>query len=429
MPNNQNQQYKDTLDLLRFQYGVDKIYSWSRINCFLEDKWTYFLKYVLKIKPDRADSIYGTLGTALHTQMEEFYTTNIDNKTMTTNFESAYIAAKEMFGRSFVYVNPNADEETKQACIAANEKLARKFVNSVKHFLTNVVKDEGLVECEKFYPCVLTDSKGKNYLIQCFIDFLNWKEDGKVDIIDYKTSTFYQNAKAEKLKRQLEFYALAFQQNENIPISDINLAWNFVKYIQVEYPQANGKFKSRRLERDEIGGVLNPESGMYKDGLQSALKTIFNNAKKFNLVGQYSEDEINEYLYEVGMSNSLDCLPEEVKKLFTFSNCLRPIEYNEAEKIVLEGFIVGTIKEIEHLEELYEQTKDENLWWQDVTYDDVYRLENLSEYSPRLHKPYQAYLQAKKEREEAGDTNPEIIGGSAFNKLWGAKANKQNTEE
>lgn len=46
MPNNQNQQYKDTLDLLRFQYGVDKIYSWSRINCFLEDKWTYFLKYV-----------------------------------------------------------------------------------------------------------------------------------------------------------------------------------------------------------------------------------------------------------------------------------------------------------------------------------------------------------------------------------------------
>lgn len=411
MPKNDNQ-----LDALKLQHGVDKVYSWSKISCFLEDKWTYFLKYVLHTKEDKPENIYLSLGTAVHSQMENFYLKNLSNAEMVENFKTSYDLARNMYGKNFVYIGDNLDEEARKKAEETNEKLARKFVMCCSHFLANVKKEEGMCECEKFYPCVITDANGKNYLIQCYIDFANWKSDGSVDIIDYKTSTFYDPKKAEKLKRQLEFYGVALSQNEGISCDKIHLAWNFIKYINVKYIQKNGKEKERRLERNDIGGHFDNE-GKLTGGLQAVVKSML---KELG----YTEDDAYEILVEFATTNSMSVLPQEIQDRFTFSNCILPIEFNEQEASLLEGFIIDTIKEIEMREEEYERTKDESLWWQDVSYEDVYRLENLSGYSPKLHKPYQEYLAKVKAREEEGQENPEIVGGSAFSKLWGSKTSE-----
>lgn len=50
------------------------------------------------------------------------------------------------------------------------------------------------------------------------------------------------------------------------------------------------------------------------------------------------------------------------------------------------------IHDFREKENEYKNTKDEMLFWQEVTDADAYRLATLSGYSRKLHKPYDAYL-------------------------------------
>ena len=54
--------------------------------------------------------------------------------------------------------------------------------------------------------------------------------------------------------------------------------------------------------------------------------------------------------------------------------------------------IIETIHDFREKEKEYKETKDEMLFWQDVTDADAYRLATLSGYSRKLHKPYDTYL-------------------------------------
>ena len=58
----------------------------------------------------------------------------------------------------------------------------------------------------------------------------------------------------------------------------------------------------------------------------------------------------------------------------------------------LKADIVDVIHDFRRREAEYIVTKDEMLFWQDVTDADAYRLATLSGYSRKLHKPYDAYL-------------------------------------
>ena len=57
--------------------GVNKLWSWSKINCFHTSPYEYYLKYIKKAKEDRADSIYVTTGGLAHNILEKFYTDEI----------------------------------------------------------------------------------------------------------------------------------------------------------------------------------------------------------------------------------------------------------------------------------------------------------------------------------------------------------------
>ena len=58
----------------------------------------------------------------------------------------------------------------------------------------------------------------------------------------------------------------------------------------------------------------------------------------------------------------------------------------------LKSDIADTIHEFRDKEKEYKETKDEMLFWQDVTDEDAFRLATLSGYSRALHKPYDDYL-------------------------------------
>lgn len=48
--------YKE-LQVLMKKEGVNRIWSWSKINCFHTSPYTYYLQYIKKVKEDRANSI------------------------------------------------------------------------------------------------------------------------------------------------------------------------------------------------------------------------------------------------------------------------------------------------------------------------------------------------------------------------------------
>ena len=45
--------------------GVDRMNSWSRVNCVHNSLYEYYLKYILHKKEDRSDSIYVVTGLSL----------------------------------------------------------------------------------------------------------------------------------------------------------------------------------------------------------------------------------------------------------------------------------------------------------------------------------------------------------------------------
>ena len=92
------------------------------------------------------------------------------------------------------------------------------------------------------------------------------------------------------------------------------------------------------------------------------------------------------------MENTIDCLPKEVREKFTIRDCYVEVPLTEEKIEALKADIVDIIHDFRRREAEYKVTKDEMLFWQDVTDTDAYRLATLSGYSRKLHKPYDAYL-------------------------------------
>ena len=87
------------------------------------------------------------------------------------------------------------------------------------------------------------------------------------------------------------------------------------------------------------------------------------------------------------LNNNINCLPKEVREKFVIKDCYVQVPLSETKIEELKADIIDTVGEIEKKAEEYNKTKDENLFWQDVTDADEYRLSCLSGYSRAKHKP------------------------------------------
>ena len=68
---------KDRLNQIKKKYNVDTLWSWSRINSFHSDPYSYYLNYVLHKPQTIKDSIYGFEGGECHDIIERFYNNEI----------------------------------------------------------------------------------------------------------------------------------------------------------------------------------------------------------------------------------------------------------------------------------------------------------------------------------------------------------------
>ena len=352
------------LEQIKKKLNVFDIYSFSKVNSFKTDPYGYFLKYIMKIPEDRQDSIYGIVGNIVHDLTEEFQADKIKREAMIETYKDKTFELEQL-GFKFDRTDENK-----------NESIAKKYHACNIHFLENFKKIEGKDGISESSIIV----KIGNFVFVGYIDYKHTEEyndDKYLYITDFKTSTIYKGEKIDKEKMQLLLYSLGYiQQGWNL--DKIKARWCFTKYVNVEVMEKKKTWKTRQIERNEIGSKLSASAKMWLKDTK-----------------RYSEEEINDFLVDMLVKNSIDMLPENIKEKFKISDCYIYIDINKEEIEELTQDFINTIHTMKIKEGEYLRTKNDSVFWTEITKDNDYFISVLSGYSIKLHKPYAEYLKQK----------------------------------
>lgn len=355
----------EELNKVKEEYGVDILWSFSRFNCYRTSKYEYMLKYIEKVKENNDKmSAYAPLGTVCHDNIEAYYDGKLSADSLPNEFDDAFTVNIDIAGLCF-----DRCDSTK------NENIKTKYYKNLMHYFENFKPMDVTPKLEQFLTIKVAD----DIVFQGYADCLSI-EDGYCIVTDFKTSSIYKGKKTEKESAQLVLYSEALRQ-KGFPKDKIKARWAFLKYVDIDCEQVNGKIKTRTVERSEIG-----------NSLQASAKTWL---KKYGY-----EDDLLVYLDALAQSNDIKVLPEDVQKKFVVKDCYVYIDniwdlYDELKEEIIE-----TIAEINEKTEKYNELKDtdleaaENLFWDDdeTLKAQSYYFNNLCGYNIPTVKPYKQYL-------------------------------------
>lgn len=358
----------EELQTLMKNEGVSRIWSWSKWNCFHTSPYEYFLKYILHKKEDRTDCIYTTTGGIAHDIMERRYTGKLPYEQMIDDFEDGWVTAFNIAEMKF---DRNSPEK--------NDKISQKYYENLKHFFMNHTPLKYKPVIEQFVKAKIGDNLFQGYIDVCFKD-----DEGNFNILDWKTSSIYKGKKAENECGQLVVYAIGLNQ-QGVPMDKIHICWNFLKYVSIQYEQANGAVKTREVERCKIGESLQTNAKMWLKKLGYA-------------------DQVDDYLKLLLDTNNIECLPKEVQEKYIISDCYVYVPLTDELINRWKETIISTINDIELREKDYEETQSDKAFWDtdESVEAQSYYFSTLCGYSPNLHLPYKAYLEMT-EKAKDGD--------------------------
>lgn len=358
----------EELQTLMKNEGVSRIWSWSKWNCFHTSPYEYFLKYILHKKEDRTDCIYITTGGIAHDIMERRYTGKLPYEQMIDDFEDGWVTAFNIAEMKF---DRNSPEK--------NDKISQKYYENLKHFFINHTPLKYKPVIEQFVKAKIGDNLFQGYIDVCFKD-----DEGNFNILDWKTSSIYKGKKAENECGQLVVYAIGLNQ-QGVPMDKIHICWNFLKYVSIQYEQANGAVKTREVERCKIGESLQTNAKMW--------------LKKLGYT-----DQVDDYLKQLLDTNDIECLPKEVQEKYIISDCYVYVPLTDELINRWKETIISTINDIELREKDYEETHSDKAFWDtdESVEAQSYYFSTLCGYSPNLHLPYKAYLE-RTEKAKDGD--------------------------
>ena len=341
------------------KYGVNELWSWSKVDTAINSMYEYFLKYVLRIKEDRTDCAYAPMGGICHSTIEDFYSNKIKFKEMIEQFNDGWMTAIEIAELKF-----DRNDATK------NSSIASKYKENLEHFFRTHKKIPFNVVLEKFMTAKIGD-----HVFQGYIDAIYKDADGNYHIVDWKTSTKYSGKTAEEKCGQLVVYAIGLNQ-AGVPMDKIKICWNFLKYVSIQYQQKNGVVKTREVERNKIG-----------ESLQS-------NAKVWLKEKGYA-DKMDDYLKLLLDTNSIEVLPEDVQAMYTISDCYVYVPLTQTLIDRWVDTIITTIADVKLREADYVETKNDRAFWDtdESVQAQSYYFATLCGYSPNLHLPYKTYLE------------------------------------
>ena len=143
---------KEQLEEVKIKYGVDRLWSWSRVNTYLTSPYEYFLQYIKHEKPLQDDSAYAPLGTVAHDLLEEYYSNKIKKEEMADKFDESWMEQITLGNLKF---NRSDDER--------NESIKSKYYDNLIHYFNNFNPLKYQVYLEKFITVKVRDSVLQGY--------------------------------------------------------------------------------------------------------------------------------------------------------------------------------------------------------------------------------------------------------------------------
>jgi RecB family exonuclease len=372
----------DELNEIKKKFGVNQLWSFSKFDSYRTSKYEWMLKYIKHLpENNEKQSAYASLGGAVHDVLEGLYEGTINYEDMLDQFEDIWMTNIDIAQLVF-----DRNDSTK------NDNIKNKYYKDLVHFFKNYKMLPYKMQNEQFVTIKITD----DIVMQGYIDAVYKNEDDVFTVVDYKTSTQYSGKAIEEHAAQLVLYSEALRQL-GVPKDKIRCCWNFLKYVNIDCEQMNGKIKTRTIERYEIG-----------EKLQSSVKAWL---KKLGY-----EDKMTEYLDALAQSNDIECLPEDVQAKYAINDCYVYVDdiWNFYEKLKEE--IIETIAEINEKTEEYQCLMEigdvesaEKLFWDDEESlkAQSYYFNNLCGYSIPTIKPYKLYLD-----KTTAEKNGDLLGGA-----------------
>lgn len=357
----------EELNEIKKKFGVDQLWSFSKFDSYRTSQYEWMLKYI-KYLPENNEkqSAYSSLGSAVHDIIENLYEDKIQYKNMTEEFEDVWVTNIDIAGLVF-----DRNDSKK------NENIKNKYYIDLMHFFKNYKQLPYKMQNEQFVTIKITD----DIVMQGYIDACYKNEDSIFTIVDYKTSTQYSGKAIKEHAAQLVLYSEALRQL-GIPKDKIRCCWNFLKYVNVDCEQINGKIKTRTIERYEIGSKL-----------QSSVKVWL---KKLGY-----ENQMLEYINTLVLTNDIKCLPKDVQEKYTINDCYVYVDdiwdfYEELKEEIIETIseINDKVKKYKELVKLGNEEVAEKLFWdnEESLKNQSYYYNNLCGYSIPTIKPYKQYL-------------------------------------
>lgn len=348
--------------------GCKYTLSWSKLNTFVEDPFSFYLKYVHNPRiPEEKQNSYAFLGDVVHSGLESFYSGEKSLDIIIKEFED------KIMEQSCSDINFVKDQDK-------NAKIEQNYYSCIKHFFKNYKRKSDYSKLEVFVGMKFND-----YFMQGYIDHMYPIIDNDNEFLvieDFKTSTLYSGDKIQQNSGQLKLYAYMIHKNYNIPINKIKIGWNFLKYVGVNIKQKNGNIKESKILRNEI-----PEK------LLSKLKTW---GKHF----KYSDEEIQEFYNILKKNNDeykdvniFDGIPKEIAENFEIHDCFVEIPLDDNILNDFIKYVSDTIEEMSSKIELYKVTNDDKLFWKEVNASNSFFFLNLCGYTAKHHLPLREYLE------------------------------------
>lgn len=166
----------------------DMTYSFSRIESFNGCQYGFYLTYIKKHEGE--DNVYSFLGSEIHELLEALQVGKLQKEDAIEIFTEKLDDAA-MLGYEFM--TPNVE---------------RKYVDGILNYLENFKP----IECEEYgiEKEFLIDINGIK--VKGFIDFFYVNKDGKVVVVDYKSSSKFSAKELPSKTRQLILYGIALEK-------------------------------------------------------------------------------------------------------------------------------------------------------------------------------------------------------------------------
>lgn len=299
------------LDKLKEHYGVDRIWSHSRLSTYVDQPWEYRIRYLERVKVDTSN-IYTEWGSLCHGLLEGLYQGVHKKEDLPQLFENAVLEWR-LSEKRHKFMNENVE---------------KGYINNLTCYFDDFEQLDYDVIVEQPVRAVFDNGDDKIVFVG-YVDGMYTDEDGNMVLLDFKTSSKgqFSGQKLRENSRQLMLYAIAIHQQTGLPYDKIKARFDMMKYIEVSYLQKNGKWRSSLQEREKW---VSSQNKRIRSLLQDGDVDIF---------------EIETMVAQAIADNSIDDLPEYVKERFKLDNGYIEVDVSEEHAKELEGWIVDKVNE------------------------------------------------------------------------------------